>query len=434
MDRTDETDQTSTVGEEITVGVSTGAGPLTPEGAFAWLRETAFTTSVPGRVGVEVEFLVPLATTSQRDRFDRGPLPTGGLVSEEPGGQLEVSTRTCDGLADAVTSTAVDVAELRRRAEVAGMTLLGEGTAPEQLPPRRTHHPRYVAMERYFDRYGDAGRQMMRATASLQITLESGLGVDAEHRWRTMHAIGPALVAAFANSPFLSGRDTGWASNRQRIWWALDPRRTRPISAVGVEVDPSADYARYALEAPLMLRPQEGRSWTVDHHITFNEWLEKPGGFPAGPPTIDDLKYHLTTLFPPIRPRGAVEVRYLDAQRADGWVIPLAVVFAIIEDERCRAAALEVCRDTEDLWVEAARDGLANPALRSSAAELMEIAAAGLSRQPSWLGHRVLRFADEYTRRGRCPADDLREVGPGARPSRPSVLDEPIRVPVGADR
>lgn len=34
----------------------------------------------------------------------------------------------------------------------------------------------------------------------------------------------------------------------------------------------------------------------------------------AGLPTLDDLAYHVTTLFPPVRPRGFLEVSYLDAQ------------------------------------------------------------------------------------------------------------------------
>ncbi len=44
---------------------------------------------------------------------------------------------------------------------------------------------------------------MMCATASLQVCLDIGADEkDATRRWRLAHALGPVLVAAFANSPW----------------------------------------------------------------------------------------------------------------------------------------------------------------------------------------------------------------------------------------
>ena len=40
-------------------------------------------------------------------------------------------------------------------------------------------------------------------------------------------------------------------------------------------------------------------------------------------PPGSDLSYHLSTLFPPVRPRGHLEVRVIDAQPGDGWIVPL---------------------------------------------------------------------------------------------------------------
>ena len=48
------------------------------------------------------------------------------------------------------------------------------------------------------------------------------------------------------------------------------------------------------------------------------------------PPTAGDLEYHLSTLFPPVRPRGHFELRMIDAQPGDGWVVPLAVASALL--------------------------------------------------------------------------------------------------------
>ena len=52
----------------------------------------------------------------------------------------------------------------------------------------------------------------------------------------------------------------------------------------------------------------------------------------CGAPTADDLDYHLSTLFPPVRPRGHLELRMIDAQPGDGWIVPLAVSSALLSD------------------------------------------------------------------------------------------------------
>lgn len=421
---------------------SPAAGHLTLAEAKDWLASSAFTTAVPGRVGVEIEFVTRDSNGAPPadellGALDRSVLPAGGRITEEPGGQLEVSTRTSSGLVDAVSTTASDVAELSYRAANAGIVLLGEGTDPLFLPPLRTVQPRYRAMESYLDQSGPNGRRMMRATASLQVTVESDAAAGAKRRWQLLHAMGPALVAAFANSPFIEGRDTGWASARQGIWLSLDPALTGPVLGRQSTAEPVDAYVRYALGAPVMMVAGSGHldtgSWAVETRFTFAEWIKDHKSLQQRPPTLTDLKYHLTTLFPPVRPRGAVEVRYLDAQRGAGWVVPLAVLFTLVEDPDVCDRALDLTAATAGRWWDAARLGLADPDLAAVASGLLDLATESLDRrsEPRWIVDRVARFAHDYTSAGRCPADDLRAVGPGAAPEPHPAIDAPIPTPVG---
>jgi len=360
--------------------------PLTEELAQEWLQHNAFTTAVPGRIGVEVEYLTrnsagALPDAGQVANLDRSGLPSGGRVTEEPGGQLEVSTRTCNGLADAVLSVRRDGAELRRRAAASGMQLVGEGTDALYSPRRLTEHPRYRAMETYLDRYGDNGRRMMCSTASLQITVESGRGSQVEQRWQMLHDVGPALIATFANSPFIEGKDSGWVSARQGIWWSLDPHRCWPIPTLYPGRSARDAYASYALDAPVLLVRHPGDVWQAAGSFSFREWLNGVAAKEVDrAPTLDDLTYHITTLFPPVRPRGAVEVRYLDAQRGEGWLIPLAVVYALVYDdvttERARAAAEPI----KNGWADAARHGLADLTIRKAAVDTLATALDCMTR------------------------------------------------------
>jgi glutamate--cysteine ligase len=113
--------------------------------------------------------------------------------------------------------------------------------------------------------------------------------------------------------------------------------------------------------------------------VTFADWIE---GAVRPPPTVDDLEYHLGTLFPPVRPRGYVEARFLDAQPPGEWFAPVAVLAALLMDRKTTEAARELAASaaTAGGWLTAARHGLAQPALRAAATAVAELACQVLDR------------------------------------------------------
>jgi glutamate--cysteine ligase len=192
----------------------------------------------------------------------------------------------------------------------------------------------------------------------------------------------------------------------------------------------------------LCVRNPDGQPWTVPAGLTFRDWLRGSGqprapgrpdpGVPP-PPTADDLDYHLSTLFPPVRPRGHLELRMIDAQPGDGWIVPVSVVAALTDDPAAADAVMAATepvwagsapsttsaasrqrangrnRDEASPWLRAARLGLADPVLARAAQRCFEAAAAALARAGAPLAARtaVDDFADRYVQRGRCPADDI---------------------------
>src|ERR1700733_8868024 len=103
-----------------------------------------------------------------------GVLPSGALLTTEPGGQLELSSQPADSLADLVRATSADLAALRAALADDGLELAGIGLDPLRPPRRVLNLPRYAAMEAFFDRGGPWGRQMMCGTASVQVCLDAG--------------------------------------------------------------------------------------------------------------------------------------------------------------------------------------------------------------------------------------------------------------------
>ncbi|MFJ8578020.1 ergothioneine biosynthesis glutamate--cysteine ligase EgtA [Micromonospora sp. NPDC093277] len=364
--------------------------------AARYLARICFKTGPPTLTGVELEWTVHDAADPtrpvDRERLCRAlgrhsPVtidPTspaqrlrhGGAVTVEPGGQVEISSAPRTSVAALILATEADIAELTAALRTGGLVLGQSGMDPWRAPLPVVETPRYRAMRCVFDRRGLAGRAMMYSTAGLQVCLDAGEPERSAQRWAAAHAVGPPLLAAFATADHHAGRRTGWASTRMAAWLAIDPARTAPVwSPTRSDRDPVAAWTEYALAAPLLCVRDDGSDWTPPAGVTFADWLA--GALPH-PPTTDDLEYHVSTLFPPVRPRGYLEIRYLDAQPGRQWTVPLAVLAAIFADPATTREALAVAAPVADRWHAAARCGLADGPLADAAAALFELALAAL--------------------------------------------------------
>jgi glutamate--cysteine ligase len=342
----------------------------------------------PDRVGLELEWITVRSNDGGQPSLDTltsivaavEPAPAGSRLTLEPGGQLEVSAPPFDELERAIAAAASDAAALEAAAAASGVALLARGSVPQRRE-RLQRSPRYDAMEAWYDGRDAAGRWMMRNTAALQVNISTGPA----DRWHAAVSAGPALVAAFANSPA-----AGWKSARMGWWMAMDPQYT---------VSPD-DWATQVLDAPVMLiRASEDDFRPMRSVRSFRQWIED--GDALGFPTADDLAYHVTTLFPPVRCRGWLELRMLDALPSPWWEVATAVAVAILHDP---AVARYSCAGTEGLWEEAARFGLANPLLARAATRCFAAAVEFLDGD---LAAAVEDYAERFVSRGRCPADDL---------------------------
>ena len=139
----------------------------------------------------------------------------------------------------------------------------------------------------------------------------------------------------------------------------------------------------------------------------------------ARPLTLTDLAYHATTIFPPVRPRGWLEIRYLDAQHPASWPVCVAVTHALVMDDRAADTALAAAEPYAGMWSQAARCGLADPGLRRAADACFRAALEALPRLGASAGlvREVAAFADRHVTTGRSPAADLLDLvrGPGPR-------------------
>lgn len=401
---------------------------VTEAEAQALVSGICFKTGPPRTLGVEVEWLVHelraprLPVTPERLEAAYAALRTMPLRSAftvEPGGQLELSSPPAASLMECIGTVSADLDTVRAVLAEDGLRLVGVGHDPWHTPRRFLRERRYDALEACLDRSGPAGRHMMCASASVQVCVDAGheepgpLGHG--RRWWLAHHLGAVLVAAFAHSPLVARRPTGWLSTRQLMWMEIGPGRA---GAPALNGSPRTAWARHVLDAPVMCVRHEDGPWEVPDGLTFRGWISSRR---PRPPTREDLDYHLTTLFPPVRPRGHLELRMIDAQPGDdGWIVPLAVTAALFDDPEAAETVYRVVKPLAErsgplpaphnpLWTEAARSGLADPDLREAAVACFAAALEALPRlgATTEVTDAVAAFQDRYVRRGRCPADDL---------------------------
>jgi len=260
------------------------------------------------RVAVEHELISIDRGTGGAVAPERVRMATAGAryapyLSFEPGGQVELSLPCAAGPAELAGDLRMAVAALRSDCAAAGIRLKATpvDVRPVEALPLQLTTSRYLAMERHLDTIGPAGRRMMRATASTQVCLDWWPGAAGAEQWRLLLLAGPFLAAAFA-------RSVGPPS-RLATWLAVDPGRTAFDDRLLHGGDPVAAYADLAVGATV---------------------------FVAG-----GIEEHLTTLFPPVRPRGRyLEVRFLDVQPELEVGAVVRVLATLLYDDACRTRAL----------------------------------------------------------------------------------------------
>lgn len=381
--------------------------------AATYIGEQCLQHGSVGLVGLEVEaHCYDLTEPMRRPGWDEltdviaavPALPGGSAVTVEPGGAVELSGPPCSGPAAAIEAMAVDRAALRIAFAGAGLGLVLLGADPLRPAKRVNPGARYRAMEQFFAASGTAAAAaaMMTATASVQVNLDAGPRDGWADRVRLAHALGPTMIALCANSPLLGGQFSGWRSTRQHVWSQLDDARCGPILGASGD-DPASDWARYAMKAPVMMVSDKDDVAPVTTWVPFADWADGRSPLAGRAPTHADLEYHLTTLFPPVRPRRWLEIRYLDSVPDAIWPAVVFTLVTLLDDPTAAAIAAEATEAVATEWDRAARIGLGDRHLYAAANRCVRAAAERAPAQLQASMQQLARSVDQ----GRCPADDF---------------------------
>jgi glutamate--cysteine ligase len=331
-------------------------------------------------------------------------LPEGGRITLEPAGQIEYSTaphRNAREAVDDLRAMALLLDDAGRKIGIEFLDLGYNNICEDEALHLQVKKARYLAMDQHFEAIGPFGRKMMRATCSLQINLDFGPSSIVAERWRLANMIAPSLNAIFANSPHeYQGRP--FRSFRGEIWRHADPTRTGRLYDQP-DLDPVADYLRFALDATVMMIQDESLgAIPPEAPMTFGEWLAGSGHH--GFPDWDDWRLHLTTLFPDVRARGWMELRSIDALPPEWLGVPVALASTLLYNDTLRREALARLerRDRRRDPADYEHDGFWQSDYETGA-ELLALAISGITDRE--LALEAERYHSQFCSLGMTPAD-----------------------------
>ncbi len=231
-------------------------------------------------------------------------------VSLEPSAQLEISAgpaHSVKALYDAVCTFDRSVenacAAIGLDASLVAMGYNPTVSSPQELEliPKRRYHD----MDVYLSTRGRYACDMMRCTASTQVSLDYESEQDAERIYRMATLMGPVFAFLFDNAPLFRGAPTPGMA-RSRIWHHVDVDRCGivPGALEGLSFE---DYILWVSSVkPILFTNAQGVTTSTGSRYTRDIMSERPL-------ETSELMHLLSMVFPNVRLKGFTELREMDA-------------------------------------------------------------------------------------------------------------------------
>ncbi|WP_018142953.1 glutamate-cysteine ligase family protein [Alloscardovia criceti] len=264
--------------------------------------------------------LAPLYDAS-KEYYDGGHLlglARGKIaISLEPGGQIECSLGVLTSPEELDAVYAQFRADIDPILEKHQVELLNYGYTP--VSSARDIHiipkQRYAAMDKYLGRLSSYGWNMMRASASTQISLDYSSEEDAIAKMRMGVAVGPLLNYFFRNTPFFEGRTNSIPLLRQHMWDGVATGRTG-INPGLFDKDYSFEKAAYdVLATPMMVAdvthtPEAQGSEPQVWMASFDNAADV---YPDRELNEAEITHIISTHFNDVRLKNFIELRHWDS-------------------------------------------------------------------------------------------------------------------------
>ncbi|MCM1992570.1 glutamate--cysteine ligase [Oceanirhabdus seepicola] len=232
----------------------------------------------------------------------------GSTITLEPGAQVEISVRPFEKIEDIEREYVSILKEIKRCINKRKQDIAIVGYHPKSKIKDIPFIPkeRYSFMKEYFKDKGKYALNMMKGTASTQISIDYESEFDFSRKFRVANFLSPLIYCIFDNSPVFEGEQWKGNSLRIDIWDNCDNDRSGIVKgALGEEFNYES-YARYILERPPIITKRK------DEYI-FTKDMSVKEVFSDSEMNSDEIEHILTMFFPDVRAKNYIEIRMADA-------------------------------------------------------------------------------------------------------------------------
>lgn len=305
-------------------------------------------------------------------------------ITLEPAAQLEISMRSTMDIREIETIYRDFREKLDRILGSKHAKALTVGCQPvsrvRDLPliPKERYH----LMDSYFTEIQSDGVEMMRGTASVQVSIDYADEADFRRKIQAVSFTMPFLKLFSDNAETFEGKPLSTYLKRTDIWNRTDPVRCGILPGVFSETYGFRDYAEFLCRVPLIFR-QEG-----DQSIPTG--MQTGGEVYKGKElTEQDVLHVLSMAFPDVRLKHYLEIRAADSMPAPFMLAYTALIKGLFYQEAFLSDTAERIR-REQITEESVRqaeealmkDGweatIYGRSVREQAKELLTIAKNGL--------------------------------------------------------
>lgn len=269
----------------------------------------------------------------------------GSTITLEPGGQIEFSLKPLKSVVEVDEAYRAIASEIKSylRPEQALVSL---GYHPRTKISELTLLPkkRYAMMFDYFKEHGRYCHNMMKGTASTQVSIDYLNEEDFIKKFRVANFISPVVANLFDSTPIFEGEQYTGRNCRTAIWEETDIKRSKLIpGSLDTRFDFEA-YAQYLVKIPPILLLSNG---VVNY--TKNQPLEEL--LSDYPLTESDIEHIQTMVFPDVRLKKYLEIRMADALPYPYNLGVVALIKALFYNARNLETLYELSLKYDDAWV-----------------------------------------------------------------------------------
>lgn len=252
----------------------------------------------------------------------------GIALSLEPAAQLEVSISPKENIDSIREIYQKFMEEIRPILDKYSYELMTVGYQPKSKVQELSLLPkaRYRYMDAYFEKIGPYGRQMMRGTASTQVSIDYYSEEDFVRKYKVAYALKDVLAYLCSNSPIYEGDIYHGHNLRDAIWMQTDKERVDVSPYLQAGTMSFENYADFVLNTPVIVN-KEGKTECYDERRIGDIARERVF-------TDEETAHVLSMVFPMIRAKNFLELRFADSmpiEKVLSYVLMIKGLFLDVE-------------------------------------------------------------------------------------------------------